>query len=530
MSARELDRLYFKTLADVAGERFDLVVIGAGAYGTSVAHRALAADPRCRVLVLEKGSFLLPEHIQNLPPAYVDLNTQAGVTPWEYTGTQRFMPQIPYAGGRALMWNAWIPQPPASEMPDWPASAIAALTPRWQDAARFLGRRFTLETPGNACRSLDAVMRGRLFEGQDGIATNIPMGNPADLDSAMATGQSVSPSQFAKFSPISVLIGDLQRFPDRLAVVSSCPVTSFERSGDQVVALDTAQGRLSTQGAQVILALNTIEAGLLCARSMPGDPLVGKNLCGHIRSWLAVRVPREKVPGLTDALQVVAYYQRGLDRATGRFLHTHITVADNPRPAESLDVLYKVLPDASSAQTVATYQDPRYVVFMLHAMGEILGERSPASWNYVAVSGERSQVHMVLRPEDEAFWDAMDRTVYETIDVLTAGQPVEYQQPDGTFGPNKPASIRNTGLVHEAGTLWMGDDPATSVTDARGRLHRARNLWGTGSMLFPRPGSYNPTFTGVAMAFGLAETLVGRGAAARPQFVSATSESREVSA
>jgi choline dehydrogenase-like flavoprotein len=104
----------------------------------------------------------------------------------------------------------------------------------------------------------------------------------------------------------------------------------------------------------------------------------------------------------------------------------------------------------------------------------------------------------------------MDRTVYQAIEVLTAGLPVEYQQSDGSWSRARPASIRNSGLVHEAGTLWMGDDPATSVTDPDGRMHRARNVYGTGSMLFPRPGSFNPTYTGVTMAFGLAERLTRR--------------------
>lgn len=505
-----LDRLYFKPLAAVAGERFDFIVIGAGAYGTSFARRVLELDPKRRVLVLEKGSFLIPEHIQNLPPTYVPLNLQTGVTPWKYTGTQKFMPQIPYVGGRALMWNAWIPQPPGDELPDWPPAAIAALTPQWGRAARYMGRRYSLETPGNACASLDAAMRARLFTGQDRITTAIPMGNPADLDSAMATGQATSPTQFAKFSPISVLIEDIQRYPDRLTVVANCPVVELERADDRVTRLRTAQGALAVGDAQVILALNTIEAGLLTTRSMPDDPLLGKNLCGHIRSWLAVRLPRDRVPGLTDALQVVAYYLRGKDQPTGRFMHTHITVADNPRPADSLDVLYKVLPDASTAQTVATYQDPQHVVFMLHAMGEILGTRAADSNNYVRSRGAVDEVHMDLTAEDNAFWDAMDRTVYQAIEVLTAGLPVEYQQSDGSWSRTRPTSIRNTGLVHEAGTLWMGDDPATSVTDPDGRMHRARNVYGTGSMLFPRPGSFNPTYTGVTMAFGLAERLTRR--------------------
>ncbi|BDB28868.1 GMC family oxidoreductase (plasmid) [Cupriavidus sp. P-10] len=509
MSKTLLDQLYFRTLAEVSGERFDYIVIGAGAYGTSFAHKALALDPRCRVLLLEKGSFLIPEHIQNLPPTYIDLNQQAGTTPWAYTGTEKFMPQIPYAGGRALFWNAWVPQPPRLEMPDWPEASVESLTDQWLAAGRYLGRRYSLEAPGNANASLGAVMRERLFDGLDTIRNAIPAGNPASLDSAMATAQGGAGGEWSKFAPIAVLVADVQADAARLAVVSEAEVLRLARSGDRIVGIETTQGQLAVNDAQVILACNTLEAAFIVQRSAVGLPLVGKNLCGHIRSWLALRMPATEVPGCSDGLQVCAFYLPG-QAADGRLLHTHITVAHNPTPALSYDVLYKVLPDASMAQTLTTYQDPAYVVVMLHTMGEFLGERSASSWNYAGVNDSgQAVVHVVMRPGDHAFWGEMDRTTFDVGRVLAGEAAVQYQQTDGSWLAEPPPSIRNSGLVHEAGTFWMGEDPAGSVTDINGTVHGLVNLHGVGSMLFPRPGSFNPTLTGIAQSFGLAQRLAG---------------------
>jgi hypothetical protein len=60
---------------------------------------------------------------------------------------------------------------------------------------------------------------------------------------------------------------------------------------------------------------------------------------------------------------------------------------------------------------------------------------------------------------------------------------------------------------HEAGTLAMGHDPGTSVTDADGRFHGVANAYAIGPALFPTVGSPNPMLTGVALARRMADHL-----------------------
>lgn len=509
----KVDQLYFHTLEQVQNQTFDYIVIGGGAYGTSFTHRMLELDPGAKILVLEKGNYLIPEHIQNLPPTYVRLNTEVGIRPWQYSGAPNlnFMPQIPYVGGRALFWNAWVPQPDERELPDWPQHAIDALRPEWYASGQYMGRRYSLKTPGNQNEKLAHAMRERLFAGLKDIDTATPQGDPRGLDSAMATGQGVPDEEWSKFSPVEVLVADAQRYPDQLKVVVHAEVERLVHNGNKIDRIETKDGVLNVNNARIVLACNTLEAGFLAARSFPEEPLVGKNLCGHLRSWLAVRVPADSFPALTDGLQTIALYLPGRSD-DGRLMHTHVSVVHNPNPQEAYDVLYKVLPDASTPEAVALYQDPKYVVIMLHTMGEFLGERSSDSWNFVGVNehGEAT-VHVELRDVDEAFWRTMDRTTYQAIDVLAGDSPVEYQHvlEDGSFEwkATPPESIRNNGLVHSAGTLWMGADPKTSVTNEQGRFHAFENLYGVGGMLFPRPGSWNPTLTGVAQTFALATHL-----------------------
>ncbi len=60
---------------------------------------------------------------------------------------------------------------------------------------------------------------------------------------------------------------------------------------------------------------------------------------------------------------------------------------------------------------------------------------------------------------------------------------------------------------HHAGTARMADDPKRGVTDRDGRVHGTANLYVTGGALFPTVGWQNPTFSIVALALRLADTL-----------------------
>jgi len=61
---------------------------------------------------------------------------------------------------------------------------------------------------------------------------------------------------------------------------------------------------------------------------------------------------------------------------------------------------------------------------------------------------------------------------------------------------------------HQAGTLRMGDDPATSVTDPTGRIHGYDNLWVSDGSVHVTNGGVNPVLTILALAFRTSENLV----------------------
>lgn len=76
----------------------------------------------------------------------------------------------------------------------------------------------------------------------------------------------------------------------------------------------------------------------------------------------------------------------------------------------------------------------------------------------------------------------------------------------GPLGDEDPPALFE-GNRHHMGTTRMDDDPARGVVDRDGRMHEVRNLYVTGSSVFPTAGCSNPTLTIAALALRLGDHL-----------------------
>ena len=72
---------------------------------------------------------------------------------------------------------------------------------------------------------------------------------------------------------------------------------------------------------------------------------------------------------------------------------------------------------------------------------------------------------------------------------------------------------RGGDIIHEVGTVRMGDDPQTSVAGPYGELHDTPGVWIGDASAFPTPSGTNPMITIMALAHRTAERIAG---AAKP--------------
>lgn len=574
---------------------FDVIVAGGGSFGAILAAHLFHNDRTRsrRILVLDGGPLLLPEHVQNLPMVGI---TAPGPTasdpgslrefvwglPWRSTVKAGF-PGLAYClGGRSVFWGGWSPQLLTSEMPTtadahhpnaWPAALKAELENAlpgghpgyFRQAAEQIGVTATNDFIHG---SLHTALRRQLFEavqaGQVGDA--IPFAElPQHLDrvppgkedlwklEAPLAVEGTPPRSgffpFNKFSSVPLLAQaarvareeSVQSFPSelgadvrkRLMVVPNCHVmrwiTDIANGAGRVTGVLTSQGfvPLAAHGVAVT-ALGTIESTRLALLSFGGTSgyaRVGTNLMAHLRSNLAIRVPRSALKHLKskgDDLQQSALFLKGrhahTDGSVGTF-HLQITASSGGGGlATNSDAeLFQKIPDID-LQRPFRAADRDHVVITLRSIGEMQPQNPNSRITLeldaideagvprarVEIADPREPAQPGDSPQtknDRALWDAMDRAADEVAKAFNGGTMPEVlsRQRDGIGTTH-----------HEAGPLWMGDDPAKSVTHPDGRIHDMDNAYVAGPALFPTVGSPNPMLTGTALARRTGDHLLAR--------------------
>jgi hypothetical protein len=141
---------------------FDTIVVGGGTFGSVVAEHLFITDTTRsrRILVLEAGPFVLPEHVQNMPFMGGTPDLRA---PWVNHPALNYPGLIFAIGGRSLMWGGWSPELLDVELTSWPAAARAELRARYfGEASRQIGVK---ETNDFIYGRLHTALRKQLDDG-----------------------------------------------------------------------------------------------------------------------------------------------------------------------------------------------------------------------------------------------------------------------------------------------------------------------------------------------------------------------------
>ncbi len=478
--------------------------------------------------------------------------------------TEQF-PGLAYCvGGRSLFFGGWSPQLLDSEMPTdhWPRSVVNDLNARYfREASEQIG---VTETNDFIHGPLHEALRQRLLDGIQGdqVTDAIPLPQlPLHLDVPPGTSralrdalkleaplavQSHSPRSgffpFNKFSAVPLLIkaaraawseSGNEDVKKRFMIVPNCHVKRLVIAGGRVTGVETNLGSVDVPpDGVVIVALGTIEStrlALLSFEGLPNYDLLGRNLMAHLRSNLTLRLPRTALPvdRAIKELQASALFVKGrhthADGTPGHF-HLQITAAGlGAAGTDSEAELFKIVPDFDTLDAFRAASDT-HLVITIRGIGEMephnpnsFVRRDPEPDEF---GMQRAFVSIVPTARDNALWEAMDQAADEVAQVFAGGQSYEVLTPNGVKEVSPGNRLREVfpypgrrdtlGTTHhEAGTLWMGDDPDTSVTNADGRFHHVANAYVAGPALFPTIGSPNPMLTGVALARRTADRLLG---------------------
>ena len=559
------------------GVAFDAVVIGSGMFGAYCAEK-IYRNSGLRVLVLEAGSCLVSEHVQNL--ARIGLNPAGAVviaTNRQDPGTRDLVwgspwrshvafPGLAYClGGRSLYWGGWSPRLTPSDLVNWPAAIAGALQgpPKSHDEYERIERETgVFDTTDYISGALNEALKKRL----EAVRTGVPTVD--GIEDAPLAIQAAPPASglfsFDKYSSAPILIDAIREDtanPDwrrRLFLVPRTHVVRLIVTNGAVTRIDAFErgqpkSLAISRVCAVVLACGTIESTRLGLESFP-TLLIGRNLMAHLRSNTVVRVKRSAVAtNLPVNLEAAALLVRG-STPQGHY-HLQVTAAAVKGPNSEAD-MFRMIPDIDLLDQTLASQDADWVVVTFRGIGEMRGSQDPtvpkqtdSAPSWVDLSPDqldefgmrRAWVNLVPTAEAMQLWRTMDDAALTLAQAL-AGAPANIQYfynnagslnapgaawhpepppPSTTSNRNDPANKVRDGVGtthHEAGTLWLGSDPATAVTDLNGRFHHVANAYVAGPALFPALGSANPSLTGLALARRTAFAITTKSLSAEPGF------------
>lgn len=527
------------------GNPFDAVVIGAGMFGGYCAEkifRGVGAPSNLRVLVLEAGPFLVSTHVQNLPQP-VGLNVPNPILPALDTGQPRelvwgmpwrsnvqFVGQPYCFGGKSLYWGGWCPKLQDDDLEKWPLAVSDYLKKYYQELEEQTG---VTDREGES-----KFIKGRLFDRLklriEEIIKSSAVDNLKEVEDPPLAVQGQSPASgvfgFDKYSSAFLLAAacrEAAKVPDnsqrRLFVVPNTHVVRLITSGGVVTGIQASvNGETKflpiSPTCSVVLGAGTIESTRLAlvsfpTSSKPANELMGRNLISHIRTNAFVQIPREALfPNDTSKtkplpLQTGAVLVRGETRH-GKFQLQITASADVGKNSDAL--LFSMIPDIDQLEDIQAKQRADKVSITVRGESQMKGDTTTpvpnANGRWINLSPvekdefgvPRAFVQFTTTGDEQALADAMDQAIRGLARAL-GGAVIT--------GPTRDP-LGST--YHEAGTLWMGADRATSVTDTNGRFHHIENAYCTDQSLFVNVGSVNPTLTGLVLSRKVVEAVEAR--------------------
>jgi len=213
-----------------------------------------------------------------------------------------------------------------------------------------------------------------------------------------------------------------------------------------------------------------------------------------------------------EGLQLGAFYVSGI--SNGLQYHIQITAIYSDNFEEEYEDLARECPDYAATATEEQLKTSNgYVLFICASLGEIYED---LSGNGIVTNDDpniTTNIKLNLKLSDEEYnvWNIMENATFKVVlGMSSSDQPVEIQYwKEGEWSPENPSveEMRIDGIVHEGCMFWMGEDKNTSVVGYDYRPHDIKNVYVTGSGIFPTLGSWNPTLTISCFAINLAKKL-----------------------
>jgi choline dehydrogenase-like flavoprotein len=513
-------------------ERYDVIIIGTGAGGGTLAH-TLAPSGK-KILLLERGDFL-PREPQNWDPDPVFIKGRyISEDTWYDADDKPFQPQVHYfVGGATKLYGAALYRLRPQDFgelkhidgvsPAWPLS-YDDFEP-WYSKAEGLyqvhGRHGDDPTEGAWSAqypSPPVSHEPRIQQLSDELTAagyhpyHAPCGIMLDeshramstcirctwcdgypcLVHAKSDAESIAVRPILKQPNVTLLVNaDVQKLEtDATGRTVTGVVVSREGTQERYEADIVALSAGAANSAKILLASANEQHPNGLAN---GSDQVGRNYMFHnCKAVVALaKEPNDTVFQKTLAINDFYFGTEDDDWPAGQIQMIGKSNAEAMKGEEPM--LTKLAPHWSLEETA------RHAVDLW-----LTTEDVPDPDNRVTLDGD-DNVHLAYRSNND---EESDRLYHEMKRMLNHVGIADHHVLSKNFYMHMSVPI--AGVAHQAGTARFGHDPATSVLDEQCKAHELDNLYVIDTSFFPSIGAVNPALTAIANAMRVGEHLAER--------------------
>ncbi|MGI4848499.1 MAG: GMC oxidoreductase [Janthinobacterium lividum] len=514
---------------------YDVIVIGSGPGGATLAHRLAATGKK--ILLLERGGYLKREPANwDSKTVFIDAKYQARET-WFGGDGSSFKPGLHYyVGGNSKVYGAALLRMRERDFeeirhqdgisPAWPLS-YQDFEPYYAQAESLFhvhGQRgedpsepyASTPFPYPAVSHEPAIQKlSDKLQSAGYHPFHLPLGILLDEKDGQPTPTSVCircdafdgfPCLLNGKADAQVMCVDpaLRDYPD-FTLLTHAYVTRLETddSGRIVKTVHVSRRGVDEQYSAdiVVSSCGALSSALLLLRSAShlhpnglanGSGQVGRNYMRHNQSVLMalMREPNDTIFQKTMAMSDFYFKSDDWEFPLGLIQLCATSHADQIR-GEALPAWLEWLPDMPFEQMARHSID-----FWLSS------EDLPDPDNRIYYDGDR-----VVLDVKENNMEAHHRLRDKLKQILSdCGAHPSLMERNLYLGHDVPIG----GTAHQAGTARFGHDPATSVLDLHCKAHELDNLYVVDASFFPSIGAVNPTLTIIANALRVADHIAAR--------------------
>jgi choline dehydrogenase-like flavoprotein len=505
--------------------QFDVIIIGSGAGGGTVAH-ALGSTG-ARILLVERGDFV-PQEDENWDPEAVWRHLRYRTTErWVDGDGTSFPPYMHYnVGGNTKFWGSVLYRLRREDFgelqhqdgvsPAWPID-YETLAPYYDRAERLY--------------HVHGAVGDDPTEPPRGPYPNPPIPHAPGMATLARqlrdAGLHPSPLPLGLINPGltggCILCRTCNSFPCRIHAKSDAdvccvrPATSqatvtlwtnsyAERlltngTGRRVVAAEISRGgeRIRVEAPCVVVSCGAVNSAALLLRSADdahpnglanSSGLVGRNYMAHLATMLQGVSWRRNGDDFQKTLAINDYYLRGPD--------TPYPLGQIQSQGRTDARMAKIVGDTWTYKGIEMRHIPiwAYEAWVSRANGWLaMTEDLPEPENRVTLT-PTGTIQLAYRPTNVAAHQRLVTLLRDTLARLGYWSPRVFAHSVG---------VRNT--THQCGTLRFGTDPHASVLDPFCRAHDVDNLFVVDASFFPSSAAVNPALTIIAQALRVADHI-----------------------